>query len=141
MVQFLRSRHSGAFEYLKRLEPELQVFRFESGMDDYSNLPEEKKKEQLSNIRSALFYARKVMDTGQCDLLILDGIMGLIDFGIIDEKELCDLISRRDDSMDLILTGRILPERIRDLADCVYCISTEKELKKGMLDRDFFRDL
>ena len=141
MVQFLRSRHSESLEYLKRLEPELQVFRFESGMDDYSNLPEEKRKEQLSNIKSALSYARKVMDTGQCDLLILDGILGLIDYGIIDEKELRYLVSRRDESMHLVLTGRILPEGIRDLADCVYCISTEKELKEGMLDQGFFRNL
>ena len=141
MVQFLRSRHTGTLDYLKRLEPELQVFRFESGMDDYSNLPEEKKKEQLSNIKSALSYARKVMGTGQCDLLILDGIIGLVDFGIITEEDLCDLVSRRDESMDLILTGRILPDKIRDLADCVYCISTEKELKEGMLDHSFFHNI
>ena len=141
MVQFLRSRHSDTLDYLKRLEPEIQIFRFETGMDDYSNLSEEKRKEQLSNIKSALSYTRKVMDTGQCDLLILDGIIGLIDFGIIDEKELRDLVLRRDESMDLILTGRILPDGIRDLADCVYCISTEKELKEGMLDQSFFKNL
>ncbi len=135
MVQFLRCKHSDTLDYLKRLEPELQIFRFESGMEDYSELSEEKKKEQVNNIRTALAYTRKVIDTAQCDLLILDGIIGLIDFGIISEQELTDLISRKDESMDLILTGRILPENIRKMADCVYCISTEKEQTGAILDK------
>ena len=134
MVQFLRCKHSDTLDFLKKLEPELQVFRFESAACNYSNLSVEEQKEQISNIRMALSYARKVIDTGQCDLLILDGIIGLVDLDIIREDELISLIERKDESMDLILTGRILPDRIRNLADCVYCISTEKEEKAGMLD-------
>lgn len=134
MVQFLRCKHSDTLDFLKKLEPDLQVFRFESAADNYSNLSEEQKKEQLANIKMALSYAGKVLDTSQCDLLILDGIIGLVDYGIITEEQLLDLIDRKDESMDLILTGRILPDGIRDKADCVYRISTEKEEKPGMLD-------
>jgi len=135
MVQFLRCKHSDTLDYLKRLEPELQIFRFESGMEDYSDLSEEKRKEQETNIRTALAYTRKVIDTAQCDLLILDGIFGLIDLGIISEQELKDLISRKDESMDLILTGRILPDSIREMADCIYRIFTEKEQTVAILDK------
>ncbi len=133
MVQFLRRKHSDTLDFLKRLEPELQIFRFESGMSEYFNLSEEERKEQLANIKTALSYTKKVLDTNQCDLLILDGILGLVDFDIISVEELEELIMKKDESMDLILTGIKLPDRIREIADSVYSIDTEKEQKANLL--------
>lgn len=47
----------------------------------------------MLNIKNALGYSRKVLDTGQCDLLILDEIFGLVDYNIITIEELMDLIA------------------------------------------------
>lgn len=69
----------------------------------------------MLNIKNALGYSRKVLDTGQCDLLILDEIFGLVDYNIITIEELMDLIAVKKDSMDLILTGRNLPDEVRRL--------------------------
>lgn len=133
MVQFLRRKHSDTLNFLKKLEPELQIFRFESCTDGYDHLSEEKRKEQLANIKMALSYTKKVMDTSQCDLLILDGIFGLVDYDIISVEELKELILKKDESMDLILTGRSLPDEIREMADAIYLISTEKEENEALL--------
>ncbi len=133
MVQFLRRKHSDTLDFLKKLEPELQIFRFETGTSGYSHLCEEERQEQLANIKTALSYTKKVLDTSQCDLLILDGIFGLVDFGIITVEELEELIMKKDESMDLILTGKKMPERIGEIADSVYSITTEKEEKADLL--------
>lgn len=127
MVQFLKKKHSDTLDFLKKLEPELQIFRFEKAACSYANLSNEEKQEQIANIKSALSYSKKVLDTAQCDLLILDGIFGLIDYGIITEEELIELINLRDESVNLILTGRNLPDKIRSYADCIYMIHREKE--------------
>ena len=127
MVQFLKKKHSDTLDYLKKLEPELQIFRFEKAACGYSDLSPKEKQEQMLNIKNALGYSRKVLDTGQCDLLILDEIFGLVDYDIITIEELMDLIAVKKDSMDLILTGRNLPEEVREIADCVYSIQREKE--------------
>ncbi len=127
MVQFLKRKHSDTLDFLKKLEPELQIFRFAKAACEYSDMDEEERQEQLSNIRMALGYTRKVLDTGQCDLLILDEIFGLIDYNIITMDDFKELLSVRNESTDLILTGRNLPEEIRDIADCIYYIHTEKE--------------
>lgn len=127
MVQFLKKRHSDTLDFLKKLEPELQIFRFEKAACSYNHLSEEEKHEQLANIKSALSYSKKVLDTAQCDLLILDGIFGLIDYGIMTEEDLIELIQLRDESVNLILTGRNLPDKIRPYADCIYSINKEKE--------------
>ncbi|MDO4977587.1 MAG: cob(I)yrinic acid a,c-diamide adenosyltransferase [Eubacteriales bacterium] len=133
MVQFLRRKHSDTLDFLKKLEPDLQIFRFETGASGYSHLSEEQKKEQISNIKMALAYTKKVLDTNQCDLLILDGIFGLLDYEIITEAELIELIEKKDESMDLILTGRNVSDQIKEIADAVYVITTEKEQKAGLL--------
>ena len=83
MVQFLKKKHSDTLDFLKKLEPELQIFRFEKAACGYSDLSPKEKQEQMLNIKNALGYSRKVLDTGQCDLLILDEIFGLVDYNII----------------------------------------------------------
>ncbi len=127
MVQFLKKKHSETLDYLKRLEPELQIFRFETASCGYFELSEEKKQEQQSNIKSALSYTRKVIDTAQSDLLILDDILGLVEHGIITEDELLELLSLRDESMTIILTGRTICPKVAKLAECIYRIEVEKE--------------
>ena len=74
MVQFLKKKHSDTLDFLKKLEPELQIFRFEKAACGYSDLSPKEKQEQMLNIKNALGYSRKVLDTGQCDLLILDDL-------------------------------------------------------------------
>ena len=138
MVQFLKKKHSDTLDFLKKLEPELQIFRFEKAACGYSDLSPKEKQEQMLNIKNALGYSRKVLDTGQCDLLILDEIFGLVDYNIITIEELMDLIAVKKDSMDLILTGRNLPEEVREIADCVYSIQREKEKTPEILAQGIF---
>ena len=138
MVQFLKKKHSDTLDFLKKLEPELQIFRFEKAACGYSDLSPKEKQEQMLNIKNALGYSRKVLDTGQCDLLILDEIFGLVDYNIITIEELMDLIAVKKDSMDLILTGRNLPEEVREIADCVYSIQREKEKTPEILAQGNF---
>ncbi len=133
MVQFLKRKHSETLNFLKKLEPELQIFRFAKAACAYSDLDEEERREQLSNIKTALSYTKKVLETGQCDLLILDEILGLIDFCLISVGELKELLALRNESMDLILTGREFPDELKDIADCIYCIHKEKEQRADIL--------
>lgn len=48
---------------------------------------------------------RKVLTTGQCDLLVLDEVLGLVDCGIVQEQELRELIFLRGADTDVTLTG------------------------------------
>ena len=43
MIQFLKGRYTGTLDYLKRLEPEVKVFRFEKMSRFYEELSEDKK--------------------------------------------------------------------------------------------------
>ncbi len=116
MIQFLKgSQKPGELEVIKRLEPELKVFRFEKSERYFEELSEEEKLEQRLNIRNGLNYARKVLTTGECDMLILDEVLGILNLGIISAEELKSLLDCRDE-MQVILTGKVLSDSIGTIA-------------------------
>ena len=79
IIQFLKGKGLKDTEFIHRLEPEIKIFRFEKSDVNFDELPEDKKHEEILNIKNGLNYAKKVLSTGECDLLILDEVLGLID--------------------------------------------------------------
>lgn len=126
IIQFLKEKGLADSEFLHRLEPEIKVFRFEKSDLNFFELPEEKQTEEVINIKNGINFAKKVLVTGECDLLILDEVLGLIDNGIISVEDLKTLLDARDDETDIIMTGISLNDEICMLADEVSRIETLK---------------
>ena len=126
IIQFLKGRLPGNLSYLKCLEPEVKIFRFEKMDKYYEELTEEEKTEENNNILNGVHFAKKVLTIGECDVLILDEILGLVDLGIIDASEVLRLIQAKPEGMELIMTGRNLPEELRETADYISYISIIK---------------
>lgn len=124
IIQFLKGRGLAESEFVKRLEPEIKIFRFEKSEEDFRNLEKERQAEECQNIRNGLSFAKKVMNTGECSLLILDEVLGLIDNGIITVEELKTLLRFKPDEMDIIMTGISLNDAVCFLADEVTKVET-----------------
>lgn len=127
VIQFLKGKDTEEISFIRRLEPEVQLFRFEKYDKHYMDLSEEEKKEQDHFIFNGLKYAQKVIDARQCDVLVLDEVLGLLDLGIVKASDLIALLQERDEELDVIMTGRSLPEKLTDYVDAVYCIDRVKE--------------
>ena len=108
-----------------KMEPEIKLFRFEKSDSNFAELPEEKKQEEIQNIRNGIGFAKKVLTTGECNLLILDEVLGLVEKDIITVDTLKTLLECRGDT-DVILTGITLNDEICVLADEVSKIETVK---------------
>lgn len=126
IIQFLKGKGVEDTEFIRRLEPEIKVFRFEKSDKNFFELPEDKQMEETINIKNGFNYARKVLATGECNLLILDEVLGLIDNGIITVDELKSLLEARTDETDVIMTGISLNDEVCMLADEVSRIETLK---------------
>lgn len=125
IIQFLKGKGLGDSDFLRKMEPEIKLFRFEKSGENFERLSEDKKQEEISNIRNGMNFARKVLVTGECDLLILDEVLGLIEKEIITVDDLRNLLACRDDT-DVILTGIKISDEICFLADEVSRIETVK---------------
>ena len=114
-------------DLFQRLEPEIKVFRFEKYDENFEDLTQEQQEEEIKNIRNGLNFAKKVLTTEGCDLLVLDEVLGLIDIGIISVEELKTILGFRSASADVILTGITLDDKTRELADEISEIHTVKQ--------------
>ncbi len=119
IVQFLKSGDTGELHSCDKLGDCFQIFRFESERDFFWNLNEEQKKELKIEINHALVFVEETMKEEKCDVLILDEIMGAIHNKLIDEEQICEFIRNKPEHMELILTGRNVPDSIAELADYV----------------------
>lgn len=129
IIQFLKGREPLESNFLEKLEPEIKVFRFEKADESYDMLSVSQQKEEKKNILNGLNFAKKVMDTGECDILVLDEVLGLLDLGIITIEDLINLIGTKDGGCQLLLTGRKLPNGLLPYADIVINIDLEKDIE------------
>ena len=124
IIRFLKERGLSNSEYVKRLEPEIKIFRFEKSDENFRSLSEERKAEEIYNIKNGLNFAKKVMNTDECSLLILDEVLELLDIDIISVEELKNLLLCKPEEMDIIMTGATLNDDVCMLADEVTKIQT-----------------
>lgn len=124
IIQFLKGRGLAQTEFAKRLEPEIKIFRFEKSAEDFSLLSDEHKAEEKQNIRNGINFARKIFNTGECSLLILDEVLNLIDNEIITVEELKTLLAGKPEEMEIIMTGVTVNDEVCALADNVTKVET-----------------
>lgn len=125
IIQFLKGKGLESSDFLRRMEPEIKLFRFEKSDENFAMLSEEKKKEEVGNIKNGMNFAKKVLTTGECDLLILDEMLGLVEREIVSVEELKAMLECRGET-SVILTGVKLDDDVCILADEVSKIETVK---------------
>lgn len=122
IIRSLRGKNFWDSDFIKKMEPELKIFRFEKSEEDFENLSDEKKAEETENIRNGINYARKVLATGECNLLILDGIFELTGKKILTVEEVKNILKLQGDT-DIIMIGKNPEAEICNLADCVLTVT------------------
>lgn len=126
MIQFLKGALSPeTSEWLKRLEPDMKVFRFEKQSCHFCTLNEAQKQEERINICNGINFAKKVLTTGECDLLILDEFLGILDLGLMTMEDFTGLLALREENVSLILTGKVCPPALCGYADTVTRIDND----------------
>lgn len=123
MIQFLKGNQKKENQdALKNLEPGFKMFSFEKADAFFEDLSMEEKAEELLNIKNGFNFARKVVATGECDLMILDEVLGIIDQNIVEMSDFEKMLSLKGEEMSLILTGKVFPEKLKPFVDTIYSI-------------------
>ena len=126
IIQFLKGKNEDEISFIRRLEPEIKFFRFEKSEGDYEQLSEDEKKEECMNIKNGFHFAKKVMVTGECSVLILDEFLGLLDNKMISKEELVSMMEAKSEDMELVFTGRTIDATLYGYADEIYRIHPER---------------
>ena len=127
-ISFLKGKGFGEYECLKRLEPEMKIFCFEKEEECYAALSLEKKEEEKQNILNGFHFANTVAETGECELLVLDEVLGLLDLGMISIQDLYRLIEHSGNyDTSLVMTGKYIPKELLQHIDVVSEIRLVKD--------------
>lgn len=116
-IQFLKNNNSSEFLALSQIEG-ITVLPNQAEYKLFDNL----KKELVAFFRKAY---TKLLSEGveQCqksyDMLVLDEVLDAVSFGYIEETLLIDFLKELKDTKEIILTGHILPDGIRQLSDYI----------------------
>jgi cob(I)alamin adenosyltransferase len=86
--------------------------------------------------RQTLAFAKKTIISGSYDMVILDEIFIAHNKGLISIEQILDLINKKPEKMELVLTGCGGPEEIIEKADLVTrMVEIKHPLTKGILAR------
>ena len=105
---------------VKERQQKLNEFR-DKGSTFVFNPDAEEKEAALTGFE----HAKKIINSRDCDLLILDEINVVLDKGLIPIEKVLELI-REHGNVELVFTGRDAPKEIIDAADYVNIVQKVK---------------
>lgn len=137
MVQFLKGGDTGELHSVKKLHPLFEIYRFEKERGFFWTLSEEEKRELKADIDKGFEFIKNVIKNGECDVLIIDELLGVIGNKLIEINDVLELLKTKPDNMEIIITGRNAPKEIIEAADLVTEMKEIKHyFKKGVHARE-----
>ncbi|MFL0194688.1 cob(I)yrinic acid a,c-diamide adenosyltransferase [Clostridium sp. WILCCON 0269] len=131
MVEFLKTSKSGEIESAKKLESNFKIYRFEKKKGFFWTLNDEEKEELKKEVEKAYEFCLKTLENNDCDILIMDEVMGTLSNRLLSVEKIIKLIDKKPDNMELVFTGRNVPKEILERADLV----TEMKDIKHYMDK------
>jgi len=153
-IQFMKgSSYCGELFTSQRLKPDIDFYQFGRGCP-YSSMirsgfmkckgcgecfykdNKDEKKENKKYIKMAYKFTEDIFKKEEYDLVILDEFSNALRYDLLTVTEALALINEKPDNIELILTGRGIPEEIIERADLVSEIKAVKHpLNEGIKSR------
>ena len=136
IVQFMKGvSYSGEILSIPRLAPYIKLKSFGRGCARAAAIqggfakcigcgscfvmPGKATEEDLSTAKMAFDLAREVIMSDEYDLVILDEIINALHYNLVTVEQVRELIEKKPAQVEIVMTGRNVPQEIADLADLV----------------------
>ena len=145
MIQFLKSGFTGELYSAKKLGFEIEQFGVDALKEKQKHLQEFADKtsrfvfqpdiQEKEAAVEGFEHAKKIIKSGDYDLVILDEINVVLDKGLIPLQDILDLVKEHG-KVELVLTGRDAPKELIEAADYVNVVQRIKHpWQKGIVAR------
>ena len=118
MIQFIKgSWRYGELEGAKRLDPYFKIVPMGKGFIRFDRTGPDP--EDVKAVREAWGFFRERMASGEFQMIILDEVNYVVDYGLLPVDDLIAAIKDKPESLHLVLTGRNAHPRVIEMADLV----------------------
>ncbi len=128
----------GEVKAFNKLQPELRknLTLNQAGLDRIVYTSNETENDRII-MQKGWENAKKVINSGKTDIVILDEMNIAIDLKMIDEKDVIETLKNKPKNVEVVLTGRNAHQAIIDIADLVSNIQPIKHYwNKGVQARE-----
>lgn len=133
MIQFMKGRINYGELHIAELLPNFTIEQY--GLETFVEKGNPTK-EDLRLARKGFNRAKKAIQSGEFDLVILDEINVAVDYGLIPLEEVLELMEKKPKTVELILTGRYAHPQIARFADLVTeMVDIKHHYEKGVRAR------
>lgn len=112
-IQFVKGRYTSEMKVFEALKVEF----FQGGLPEF--IIGKPGKEDIDAALKTLNMAKEKISSGKYDLVVLDELNVAVYLGLIQEKDVIDLLNTKSPNTEVILTGRYATQKIIDMADLV----------------------
>jgi len=119
MVQFLKGTDTGELHSVRYLGKNFEILRYQKTDKFIWSLSKAEKKQLEIDIQEAWQWVQQIVEGNECQVLILDEILAVVENNLLDIEQILTLIASRPFNMEIVLTGRSLPVQILEAADLV----------------------
>lgn len=117
IIQFMKGWIDyGELKGVEMLSPHVEIHQ--AGRDTFVNR-KDPDPEDVRLAREGLELARNTILGKRADIVVLDEINCAVDFGLLPVTEVLDLLRKKPEGMEILLTGRGAPAEFLELADLV----------------------
>ncbi|WXG47436.1 MAG: cob(I)yrinic acid a,c-diamide adenosyltransferase [Candidatus Atabeyarchaeum deiterrae] len=117
-ICFFKKNVSGEMLAAKEYFPEKLVI-YQTGRPGFIWIDTKPLPKDYELAKTALELAKKVVESEEYDIVVLDEINPAMDLGLISVDDVIKLIKEKPPILELVLTGRSAPKEILDVADLV----------------------
>jgi cob(I)alamin adenosyltransferase len=120
ILQFIKGRYrTGEMKIIEKLKPLIEIEQLGKGFIKFKNGKPSPTSRQIKNAKESFRYAREKIYSGKYDMVILDEINNLVDYGLLKVEDVVDLIKNKPGELCIVLTGRNAHFKLVDIADTV----------------------
>ena len=131
IIQFVKESDSGEIFTADTMR-NISIVQTGLGFLPEANSPKFVKHKQAAE--KGLAIAAESIESGNYDLIILDEVCVAVNKGLLNEKDVAQVISKAGPKMSLVLTGRNASQGLIDLADTVSNVECVKHGYQAGID-------
>jgi cob(I)alamin adenosyltransferase len=132
MIQFMKGRRYSEIDALEHLD-NFTIVQY--GRDEFIS-KEKPEQVDIDLAKQGFNHAQEIIKKGAYDVVILDEINVALDYNLIALQDVIQLLEKKPDHLELVLTGRYAPAELVKMADLVTEILEIKHpFQEGVLAR------